>query len=45
MFGTHITDDDFNFFDEPDVDEFDVKQPSPAPVPTSKKPDDIGQIS
>ncbi|CAL3962480.1 unnamed protein product [Diplocarpon coronariae] len=31
MFGTHITDDDFNFFDEPDVDDFDQKVPSPLP--------------
>ncbi|KAK2627972.1 hypothetical protein QTJ16_002618 [Diplocarpon rosae] len=31
MFGTHITDDDFNFFDEPDVDELDQKAPSPLP--------------
>ncbi|KAH7409254.1 mediator complex subunit 13 C-terminal-domain-containing protein [Cadophora sp. MPI-SDFR-AT-0126] len=45
MFGTHITDDDFNFFDEPDVDEFDIKPPSPAPVPTTKEPDAITQIA
>ncbi len=30
IFGTHITDDDFNFFDEPDTDQFDYKPSSPA---------------
>ncbi|EKD15260.1 putative Mediator of RNA polymerase II transcription subunit 13 [Drepanopeziza brunnea f. sp. 'multigermtubi' MB_m1] len=46
MFGTHITDDDFNFFDEPDLDEFDHKTLLPPPgklpdvqnvVPLAKK--------
>lgn len=31
MFGTHITDDDFNFFDEPDIDQFGHKTVVPAP--------------
>ncbi|KAK0110604.1 mediator of RNA polymerase II transcription subunit 13 [Cadophora gregata f. sp. sojae] len=44
MFGTHITDDDFNFFDEPDVDEFDIKQPSSAPVSTTQESAAIAHI-